>query len=116
MTFSLVAGFSFNGHIRCSESDSDVITTHFKYPFSSYSYSNDSKFVSASLPYSKVNSGSQFFVAIGVLSLFYCLIALAVYMLLTANEHLEKVVDMLVYVVSSITNKIRVDLGKQIGR
>ena len=61
---------------------------------------NGTDHVSRSLQYAKARSSSQLFVAWGVLSMFYCLVALAVYMLLTANEELEKVVDGMVYTVS----------------
>lgn len=99
LAFSLVAGFSFNGHVTCG--GSDAITVSFKYPYSTYSYFNGTTTKTTnSLPYSKASSAAQLFVAWGVLSMLYCLVALAVYMLLTANEHLEKVVDMLVYTVS----------------
>ena len=46
----------------------------------------------------------QFFVAWGVLSMLYCIVAIVVYMLFTANEHLEKVVDMLIYTVCGVNS------------
>ena len=106
LSFSLVAGFHFSGHVRCpdGESDPDFQTLKFNYPYSTYSYKNvsTSMMMTESLGYPKARSASQLFVAWGVLSMFYCVIALAVYMLLTANEELEKVVDFMIYTVSSM--------------
>lgn len=95
------------GHLLCTpDSTQDAITVDFKYPFTHYSYVNrtseaGSMSGTASLPYSKVGSASQLFVAWGVLSMFYCIAALAVYIIFTANERWENVVDILVYTVSS---------------
>ena len=47
-----------------------------------------------------VPRSAEFFVAWGVLTLFYCIIAVSVYMLVTANEQWEKAFDVLVVVVS----------------
>ncbi len=49
---------------------------------------------------------SQYFVAWGVLSMLYAMVALGVYIVFTANEKLEKVVDILVYVVSCSTIRV----------
>ena len=47
-----------------------------------------------------VGQGAQFFVAWSVATMFYCVAALAVYIVITANEQLERVMDLLVYAVS----------------
>ena len=47
-----------------------------------------------------VPRSAEFFVAWGVLTLFYCIIAVSVYMLVTANEQWEKAFDVLVVAVS----------------
>ena len=101
LAFSLVAGYSFQAHVRCTaDTAQDVYTLDFKYPFSSYSRRNGSEWESLSFPYRKASSGAQLFVAWGVLSMLYTIVALVIYMLFTANEQLEKVVDCLVYTVS----------------
>lgn len=106
LTFSLVAGFAIDIHVQCdSVPDADAITATIQYPFSSYSYNNGTgtpQNMSRSLDYGSVVSSGQFFVTMGVFSMFYCMIALAVYVLFTANEQFEKVVDILVYVVSDV--------------
>ena len=48
-----------------------------------------------------VPRAAEFFVTWGVLTLFYCIIAILVYMLVTANERWEKTFDILVVLVSS---------------
>lgn len=48
---------------------------------------------------------AEFFVAWGVLTLFYCIIALLVYMLVTANERWEKTFDIIVVLVSLMLAK-----------
>ena len=50
-----------------------------------------------------VTRAAEFFVAWGALTLFYCIIAVLVYMLVTANDQLEKVFDFLVVTVSTTT-------------
>ena len=46
-----------------------------------------------------VQQNAQFFVTWGVFTMFYCIIALLVYMLVTANEQWEKAFDFLVVTV-----------------
>lgn len=48
---------------------------------------------------------AEYFVAWGALTLFYCVIAVLVYMLVTANEQCEKAFDFLVVVVSTTSIK-----------
>ena len=45
---------------------------------------------------------AEYFVAWGSLTLFYCVIAVLVYMLVTANERWEKALDFLVVTVSTM--------------
>ena len=78
----------------------NALVVDFSYPFSSYSYHNGTTKVSLPFPYQQAQGSSQFIVAWGVLSMFYCIIALTVYILFTANERLELLVDLLVYLVS----------------
>ena len=48
-----------------------------------------------------IHQSAEYFVAWGVLTLFYCIIAVLVYMLVTANERWEKAFDFLIIVVSN---------------
>ncbi len=107
--FSLVAGFHVQGHIRCTKDAAAAVTLNIKYPFTHYTYTNGSNtelFEYEPLLYSKAGSASQLFVAWGVLSMLYCFIALAVYVVFTANEKMENLVDILVYVVSEIQRSL----------
>ena len=105
LTLSLVAGFSVNAHFRCKENYDDVITFRFKYPFSTYTTINGSTQVTTNTEryqYHQANSGAVLLVTWGVFTMFYCVIAVMVYVVFTANERLERVVDCLVYLVRSI--------------
>jgi len=101
LVFSLVAGFSLSGHVTCPESV-NLPNSSYKvaYPFSSYH--NYSEAGSDSFPDSRASSGAQFIVTWGIFTDFYCVAALVVYILFTANENMEKVVDLLVYTVRSV--------------
>ena len=48
----------------------------------------------------QIQSGAEFFVTWGSASMFYCVIAVLVYILLTANKGLESIMSVLVWVVS----------------
>ena len=103
-TFSLVASFHVNGSVFCHKDDKEAaVTFNTKYPFSHYTFingSNSSVVESAVMPYTRIKGASELFVTWGILSMFYCIIALAVYIIFTANERLENLVDLLVYLVS----------------
>ena len=57
------------------------------------------------IPDKGIMQSAQFFVAWGALTLMYCIVALLVYMLVTANQELERAFDFLVATVSlSVTH------------
>ena len=104
MAFSLVAGFTATSTVNCQELVSTSLQIKTKYPFFTfdqaiYNTSTNPVIISGSSFNQHIISG-QFFVAWGVLTMLYCIIAMVVYVLFTANENLEKVVDLLIYVVS----------------
>ena len=69
------------------------------YDFTTTISGNTNATISAS--FSQHIISGQFFVAWGVLTMLYCITAMVVYILFTANENLERVVDILIYVVNS---------------
>ena len=110
IALALVAGFSVSPSVTCP--DGPVlggvnVTLSTKYPFTTVSNSTvpsaGGDIVPGSLPQTDkgITQGAQFFVAWGSLSLIYAIVALFVYVFVTANEKLEKAVDFLVWTVSS---------------
>lgn len=113
ITFSLVAGFSVQTTV-----DTMCIQTNDTYNYtlkSSYSFGSFRESVESlrdgnlsrersmkSLGDGGVQQSAQFFVTWGILTLFYCVIAILVYMLVTANERWEKAFDFLVVTVRNI--------------
>jgi hypothetical protein len=103
LAFSLVAGFTATSTVSCTQGTTSLqIKT--KYPFFTYDFTptEDGNNVNTTTGTSfneHIISG-QFFVAWGVLTMLYCIVAMVVYILFTANENLERLVDMLIYVVS----------------
>lgn len=108
LAFSLVAGFTVTGRTECTEYISTFAKVQSKYPFFTYDQTAtvsdvpNATFTSSGVRFSQRIISGQFFVAWGVLTMFYCITALVVYMLFTANENLERVVDMLIYIVRSV--------------
>ena len=95
-------------HYTCPEDliGGPRITFSVKYPFNTIKNTSavGDDVTVASMPQTDegITQGAQFFVAWGSLSLIYAIVALCVYMFVTANENLEKVVNFLVWAVSSI--------------
>lgn len=113
IAFSLVAGFSVSTSVdfTCLSSGTYNYSLKISYPFkeikqSEMGVTDDNVIIDTESMKSFEDRGvpraAQYFVAWGVLTLFYCIIALAVYMLVTANEQWEKAFDFLVVMVSII--------------
>lgn len=102
LAFSLVAGFTATSTVECQQTSlptSAVIKT--KYPFFTFSFTptiEDRTVNVTSGSFGQHIISGQLFVAWGVLTMLYCITAIVVYILFTANENLEKVVDLLIYV------------------
>ena len=114
ITLSLVAGFSVNvsSYIECSETPINYsIAIKASYPFRDFkrtvinttSAGNGINITNVGFGDSGVPRAAEYLVAWGSLTLFYCVIAVLVYMLVTANEQLEKAFDFLVVTVSTAT-------------
>ena len=114
IAFSLVAGFSVETtfNIACNPSqlgDTFNYTVKSSYSFG-YINGIEESFRNGTLYRSKleasvgrgVQQNAQFFVTWGVFTMFYCIIALLVYMLVTANEQWEKAFDFLVFTVRTV--------------
>lgn len=109
IAFSLVAGFSVETAFNfvCSQSgDTFNYTLKSSYSFGHVERTEESlRNGSLHIATSEVSIGhgvqqnAQFFVTWGVFTMFYCIIALLVYMLVTANEQWEKAFDFLVVTV-----------------
>ena len=111
LALALVAGFSVNPSISCPDAVPLFglnISYSIKYPFTTISNSSvpfsggDVTTGSVSQTDKGITQGAQFFVAWGSLSLIYAIVALIVYIFVTANEKLEKAVDFLVWTVSLV--------------
>ena len=104
LAFSLVAGYTATGTTTCDRLISTGIDVRSEYPFFAYdsvvTINGQEAPNGTDIPFREHVISAQFFVAWGVLTMIYCVVALVVYMLFTANENLEKVVDMLIYIVS----------------
>lgn len=108
LAFSLTAGFTVENKFVCdltvnqTANETTSFTLKSSYPYDEY----DLKSSNNSLTKNHVNlnkhysSGAEFFVAWGVLSMIYCLVAIPVYMLVTANEELAKINNILILLVS----------------
>ena len=105
LAFSLVAGYTVNGTTTCVDQTNTYIQIQSKFPFFNYDQivtvqEQPSNRTTRGTPFPQHIISGQFFVTWGVMTMLYCLTAIVVYMLFTANENLEQVVDMLIYVVS----------------
>lgn len=113
ITFSLVAGFMVNTTVdfRCFNANETLraYTLSASYPFrhfeQRFSTGGNISTSTRTIQDGGVPRTAEFFVAWGVLTLFYCIIALLVYMLVTANERWEKTFDIIVVLVSSMIAK-----------
>ena len=110
LAFALVAGFTATSSTVCDSNTNPQTSTKFqvqtKYPFFTYDNSTIVNGVNGQImntttgtSFSQHIISGQFFVAWGVLTMLYCITAMVVYILFTANENLERVVDILIYVV-----------------
>lgn len=106
IALSLVAGFSVNPSLSFM-----CITGNFSYTFRvgyAFGHLEQNQVVNATdrvestliISDKGIQQSAQFFVAWGALTLLYCIVAILVYMLVTANEALEKAFDFLVATVS----------------
>lgn len=103
LTFSLTAGFSGSATFRCqTNSNLTEATVASAYPFDMFyfqSYINGTKNSSYVTDMSSNSSTPQFFVAWGVFTMFYCIIAVLVYTFLTGKFKIfEKLPGLLVYI------------------
>ena len=103
LAFSLVAGFTATSKISCTQGSEPSFQIQTKYPFFTYDLTINSSILTRSINFNEHIISGQFFVAWGVLTMLYCIVAMVVYILFTANENLERIVDMLIYVVSSLS-------------
>lgn len=102
MAFSLVAGYTVRATITCNDVSTTSVDVQSEYPFFEYDIMRSKNGVSVNMtqhPFTQHIISGQFFVAWGVLTMIYCIVAVVIYMLFTANENLERVVDMLIYIV-----------------
>ena len=108
LAFALTAGFSIENTFECdtpSQIGNITFTVKSSYPYRDYDFSssvdvNDTQ-VSEPIDLNRhYSSGAEFFVAWGVLSMIYCLVAILVYVLITANEDLARVNNILIIIVS----------------
>lgn len=113
LALALVAGFSTSTTANCqvtTGADANV-TTAFSasYPFGEYSVTTTAHHLIGVAPSNVTQSRlldpsimqtAQFFVVWGSFTMIYSVVAILVYMFVTANEQLEKVFDFLVYCVS----------------
>ena len=74
-----------------------------KFPLQAYTEVNINGSTTSNLPLGAgISQSAQLFVAWGSLSLIYGVVAIVVYMLFTANEQMQSIVDILVYAVSTL--------------
>lgn len=121
LAFSLTAGFSVEDQFVCevpyNSTTNTTVTFTLKssYPYREYEYTASEDGHIQVDPNQDLDrhysSGAEFFVAWGVLSMIYCLVAILIYMLLTANEDLEKVNNILILMVSLWSLSCKVDMN-----
>ncbi len=117
LCLSLVASYHFSGTFVCpgiaTDTQNHTLTVETSYPLYSWTLRNVTliNFVDPA-PITIINNtngnfantllgqGAQLYVTWSVATLMYCIAAIFVYMVVTANEELEKVMDLLVYAVS----------------
>jgi hypothetical protein len=115
LAFALVAGFTATNHASCAGWNNTAkilpatIESNSRYPFNELMVAidiadpNDTHVLPLEFSYNlgaSYQQSSQFFVAWGVLTIFYGIISLLVYILTTANSKLEWFVNYLVLAVS----------------
>lgn len=109
LALALVAGFSTSTTADCRFAGTEVnVTAAFSasYPFGEYSITTTAHHFVGAIPSNVTQSRlldpsimqtAQFFVVWGSFTMIYSVVAILVYMFITANEQLEKVFDFLVY-------------------
>ncbi len=122
LCLSMVASYHFSGTLICpgaTKNHTRTVTVETSYPLYSWTLRNvtitplnppngdttpGTPIVAAGMNGNFDNlllgQGAQLYVTWSVATLFYCIVATLVYMVVTANEELEKVMDLLVYAVS----------------
>ncbi len=114
LCLSLAASYHFSASIACpGDPQNHTLTVETNYPFHDWVLrnvtivkidnptpapilaSNNGQFSNV-----LISQGAQLFVVWSVATMFYCVAAVLVYMVVTANEGLERVMDLLVYAVS----------------
>ena len=117
LALALVAGFSGSTSADCrlrGTTQNASLSVSASYPFGEYTLTttltnisirvgnsvNPSNITQAQLLDASVMQSAQFFVTWGSFTMIYSVVAILVYMFVTANEQLEKVFDFLVYCVS----------------
>ncbi len=118
LCLSLAASYHFSGSIACPGSPQNhTLTVETTYPLYSWTLHNVtlSKIIDSptNIPLTPIDidmkgdyantligQGAQLYVTWSVATMLYCIAATFVYMFVTANEGLEKVMDLLVYAVS----------------
>ncbi len=120
LCLSMVASYHFSGTLICpSATKNHTLTVETSYPLYSWTLHNVSivplnppngdttpgtpivaAYMNGNFDNFLLGQGAQLYVTWSVATLFYCIAATLVYMVVTANEELEKVMDLLVYAVS----------------
>lgn len=117
LAFALTAGFSVENNFSCSfDGITGKVTLKSNYPYTEYDYTvtfdNNDTQISLPLDLNKhYSSGAEFFVAWGVLSMIYSLVAILLYMLITANEELARVNNILIVIVRLWSMLCKVDMS-----
>ena len=106
LAFALTAGFSIENSFTCdtpSQVGNTTFTLKSSYPYREYESTvivdNNTQSEDGNLN-RHYSSGAEFFVAWGVLSMIYCIVAILVYILITANEDLARANNILIIIVS----------------
>ena len=107
LAFALTAGFSIENSFQCdtpSQFGNTTFTLKASYPYRDYEFTimvdnNDTQTRTYDLN-RHYSAGAEFFVAWGVLSMIYCIVAIPVYLLVTANEDLARLNNILIIIVS----------------
>lgn len=108
IALSLVAGFHVEPEAECTK-DINGFTVKYSTSYSFKRYHREREDNGSVVVQSKdisfhdagISQGAQFFVAWGSFTLFYCVIAVLVYMFVTGIKQLEKFFDYMVWAVST---------------
>ena len=110
LAFSLTAGFSVENTFSCtSDMTNYSFTVESSYPYDEYKATAVPIGVGANGSQTRVvrrnpdndhSAAAEFFVAWGVLSMIYCIVAILVYMVFSASEEMLKINNILIIIVS----------------